>query len=87
MAMLNSWRIEPNLQFGYPTRILPPNIQPYSGKEHVVLFLSGDSPASEVCVDVSEHKIQMSRNHPKERIQHPEYGESMKSRRNTLVCS
>jgi len=49
---------------------------------NVVLFLGGDSPASEFCADVSErsyssifiggvslHKIQTPGNHPKQRIQ------------------
>jgi len=32
------------------------------------------------CSETSAHKIQMPGNHPKERIQHSEYGKSMKSR-------
>jgi hypothetical protein len=33
---------------------------------NIVFLLLGDSPASECCADVSEHKIQTPGNHPKE---------------------
>ena len=36
---------------------------------NIVLFLLGDSPASEFYVPTSAHKIQTPGNHPKERIQ------------------
>ena len=59
----------------------------------VVLFLLGDSPASEfheptsrdavnfvfTCSETSAHEIHTPRDHPKERIQHSEHGESLKS--------
>jgi hypothetical protein len=69
----------------------------------VVLFLLGDSPASEFheptsrdavnsvftggiyllrenrCSETSAHEIHTPRDHPKERIQHSEHGESLKS--------
>jgi len=32
-----------------------------------------------LCADVSEHTIQKQENHPKERIQNSEHGESLKS--------
>jgi hypothetical protein len=39
------------------------------------------------CSEMTAHKIRMPGNHPKERVQHPENGESLKSRKSlTLVC-
>jgi hypothetical protein len=35
------------------------------------------------CSETSAHKIQTPRNNPKERVKHPEHGQSLKSR---LVC-
>jgi len=64
---------------------------------YVVFFLLGKSPASEFCVpeayntwkteqtETSTHKIQTPKNHPKERIQHSEQGESKKSRKVTYI--
>jgi len=39
------------------------------------------------CSETSVHKIQMPENHPKERIQHSEHGESLKSRIDMLLVS
>jgi len=36
------------------------------------------------CSETSTYKIQKPGNHPKERIQHTEHGESLKSRRKTV---
>jgi len=38
----------------------------------------------EGCSETSAHRIQMPENHPKERIQHSEHGESLKSRVNDI---
>ena len=37
------------------------------------------------CSETSAHKIQTPQNHPKERIQHSQHGESLKSRKHFLV--
>ena len=53
--------------------------------EHCSIFISGVSPYTAYkdgteCPEMSAHKIQTPGNLPKERIQHSEHGESLKSR-------
>jgi hypothetical protein len=53
----------------------------------VVYFLLTPLVKVEQCSETSSHEIHMPWNHPKERIQHSQHGESLKSRMMHLYFS
>jgi hypothetical protein len=59
--------------YKYPSRLVPVILPAYTTYEY-----------GTECSETSAHKIQTAGNHPKERIQHSEHGESLKSRENCI---
>jgi len=91
------WNIEISCSFYVIISFTQNSTQYYNKVNRVVCFLPGNSPASEFltpirlwrwnrqCSETSKYKIQTPGNYPEEIIQHSERGESLKSRRLTII--
>jgi hypothetical protein len=69
--------------------IFEPNVFPYKRPNNPILVILPAYTTNEdgtECSETSAHKIQKPGNHRKERIQHSQQGESLKSRKRYYFC-